>query len=325
MVPRTLAVLAAASALAACSQDRAADPVTASTGKAYMRAFNSVWQTNVTVGTHNDTTIVGYTPVSIDVLLDSATSAPSLLAIAPNSMSVGTEGPLPGNLASGGYNALEPGVHSFVVRQSGLTPLGASFFTTTAKTQWLPKENLFATPYLFAIYGMLPPPIDTGPVLVPANQNPPKLIINTPLYDDKFPGPVRTLDGQQRYLARFTVRDMTVFPSGSFYNHIMYVTPGTVAPPVDSLVLHATPIGTYYPLAYVSSFNLAAGDYVVTVIGQNNAILVQMPFQLNWGEVRTLILANSLPTGVTQMPASGVPSGNPAGYFKLLNLLDNQY
>jgi len=324
---RLLALAIAVGGLAACGSD--ASSPTATPGNVYIRSITSVWQTHQRVDTvviESDTLVDStyYTPVSMDVMIDSANHAPSMLNIPPNSLSAGSDGPPPGNVAESGYNQLTPGVHSFVLRQAGLTPLGASFFTTSAGTQYLPKIDLFAAPYTVVVFGKLPPPTDTGPALVPADRR--NIHIYDPVFDDKFPGPKRVIDGKPVYLAHIILHDYAVFHYRGHGNYL-YLTSGTTIQPLSEIVKSQ---GTDLPQDGNGIDNTIEigegqtnGQYVVNVITDDGRILIQQPVTLKYGEVRSFFLVNDLQPGVTEMPGAGPPS--PTGYFKLINVLDNQY
>jgi len=338
-ISRSLVAAFLITGLTACGSDNATGSHEVTSGNVYLRAITSVWQTHSRIDTTIvridsvrsdtiiDTTATGYTPVPIDILIDSANGPPSFLGMAPNTLSTGTDGPEPGKSTEGGYNSFKPGVHSFVVRQAGLTPLGHSFFTTSAGTSYLPKVNLFATPYLFVVFGLLPAQLDTNPVLVPPDRH--GINIYDPVFDDRFPGLKRVLDGKTVYLPHLILHDETVFT----YDHNntgnrLFLTAGSALPDINEILQYR---GTDFQKNGNGVGNTVEigegntdGHYVANIVSTSDVILLQVPITLKYGEVRSLFLVNDLPPGVTQMPGDGIPA-NPTGYFKLINVLDNQF
>jgi hypothetical protein len=288
----------------------------------------------------HDTTTTTYVPVAIDILLDSSSTAPSSIALAPNSVDTGTTGPKPLLSASARYRPASVGVHSFVARVSGLTPEGPSFFTTGSNTQYLPRQFLTNTTYYsFGMAGINPVQPSGGIALVGQYD----FGYSFPLIvDDPFTPPVVEPAGGAKYLqARFRVQHYATFSnlSGTGGDITVYLSAAGGAP-ADVGSLHALG-GTSLHNA-TSYFNVKAGDYWLTITASDNLMVFSGPIHFDEGDVRTLFVQNAMTTykSFTEVttPLSGteidsddinVPRDPQTTWqtptFKITDVRDNQY
>lgn len=270
------ALLGAAVFSMACGTDANAPAVRATT---YVRVINGLFQVN-----ESDTF-----PVAIDYLIDSASTAPSALAIAPAGRSTGD--------SVNGYEILGSGVHSFVARRAGDTALTASLYTTTTDLPYLPKQYLSPGVYYTAVVAGVVPA--SGAV---TNNT----IPFTMLLDDPFPGP--TVNGIVQ--GRFRIINAAPYAaaSGNGATATVYVTPGS-SPPAGNITQYGA-AGTARYRGASAYINVDPGEYVIT-LRASNAIVAQQAVTLAAGEVRTLVL---------QSTAVGAPS---LGNHILVNVLDH--
>ena len=315
-----LAVPTAALALAVACHD--------STGPsagppAYMRVVSSAFQATAPI-TGTNPAGCPCTPLAIDLLFDSVTTAPSLVNVPSGTIAAGSAGPAPASL-NAFYASIPAGVHSFVARASG--PTNPSFFTTSAGGQYLPKQYLTNTTYYtFVIAGVNPQQPASGPG--PFASYSVFAAGGFPLFvDDPYTPPALQVNDQSVLQARFRVIDGAPFvlagPAGGGLD--VFVTPSSVVPTSATLATLIPTAQIYY--RYNSPYiNLNAGSYTLTMaVSFGGPIVYQAPLTLGAGEVRSLVVQNTLPAGVSAIPAGGVPAASARAYFMLTNVLDNRY
>jgi hypothetical protein len=323
--------------LAACGTDNALNP--SSDGQTYLRFVNSTYQEGDPVpggsGTdtegRHDTTYVTYTAAPIDILIDSALTGPSDLAIPPNTVDTGSTGPAPSRSAAARYRPTSVGVHSFVARVSGLSPAGPTLFTTPSNTQYLPQQFLTNTSYYtFAIAGINPPQPTTGaPVL--ASSTAFMTWLFPLLVDDPFTPPATKQSNGTRILqARFRVHHYAPFGNlrGTSEDFQVFLTEGSGAADVSNLA----PTGW---LAYRNAtqyINVAAGTYRLTIMAGGIQVY-SAPITFAEGDVRSLFVLNAMPSYTVtrtvlippgQSPDSPVTTA-PSPTFQVTDVQDNRY
>jgi len=244
-----------------------------------IRSINAV--TNL-----NTTTAAGD---AIDVLLDSSTSL------------AGTER-LKVNTATP-YVEIPVGVHSFAVRISGLNPAGVTLFTDATRAPYLPKQHLTTgTNYTFLPVGIYP---GTGELAAGA-------IAPVIIRDDPYAPPI----ANGKYQSRFKFINAAPYASGSDgigASVALFVTPGTS--PLTSVSGLRSQTSSPYRRASIY-VDLTGGNYVMT-FAVGTRILSSVPMTLIAGEVRTLVLLNSL---AVVAPAQSGPQNHT-----VLNLLDAKF
>jgi hypothetical protein len=285
------ALAAILAAVAACGSDSATG-VTGTSAK--LRIVNSVFHYT------DATTSASLTaPSSIDVLIDSSTTAPGAAAIPPVSVATVTAA------GSSGYQPATPDVHSFVARLAGDTGPTSTFYTnTTNNLPYLPKQYLSAgTPYTLVAAGIVPATPAGTNTLIPSDAVP--FVVLT---DDPFPPP--QVGGV--YQARFRVINAAPFTvaSGLGSTLLMYLTPGTTAP--TTVAGLTTSGGMLYRNASVY-VNADAGTYTLT-LASGGTIVAQTAITLAAGEVRSYVVQS---TGYAAVPS-------PANQV-VQSLLDNKY
>lgn len=313
-----LTVAAAAAALAGCGGDGTGPD--AGGDRTYVRVVNSAFQATAAATTANSFGCP-CTPLSIDVLYDSATTAPSLVGMAPNSIGGGSAGPAPAN-GNAFYGELTPGVRSFVARATG--GANPTFFTTPSRTAYLPKQLLPGRIYhTFLIVGVNPVQPASGPPVFATSTafaNGPEAF---PLFvDDPFAPP--TVQGPSGPTVQARVRIINAAPFSASFTGV-YITPGATPPSPATL---AITVSSVIPAPRVAApyLNAAPGEYTITFRDLfTGTVYVQAPLTLLGGEVRTLVLQNTLPPGLSAIPAGGVPAATAAQYYKLTNILDNKF
>lgn len=265
--------------LSACSDSTSTTDQQTTSGNAYVRVINSLFQMNV-VGV--DTTVVG---VPIDYLIDSSSAAPGVLNLAFGAMTAGDSG--------NGYSETSAAVHSFVARVAGNTAANSSVYTTTTNLPYLPKQAL--TPHTFytiLVAGVIP---DSG-------QIPSGAVNFIALVDDPFPGP--TINDTVQ--ARFRVVNAAPFTMTSGAGTYLrgYLTPGST-PPANLLASYSS-FASY--VAYGCSFgcsqyNVSPGTYTLTLADQfSDTIYGQTSVTFAPGDVFTFVL---LSTGESATPGTG--------------------
>ena len=278
-------------AAAACGSDSTTG---VSAPPAQLRIINSVFQYTDATSAASKTA-----PVSIDVLIDSSTTAPGAAAIPGNSL-VPSSG-------SSTYEPLTPEVHTFVARLAGDTGPTSTFFTNvTDSLPYLPHQVFTsATPYTIVIAGIVPVSPAAG---APHKRVPAPAVPFTVLTGDPFPPPL--VSGT--YQARFTVINAAPFTSatGLGATLAMYLTPGTTAP---TTVTGLTSLGNSFYRNASAYQNADAGTYTLTLTASSK-IVAQTTITLAAGEVRTLIVQS---TGYAAVPS-------PANSV-VKALLDNKY
>jgi len=245
-------------------------------GPTYLRVINSVFQTGAST-----------VPVAIDLLVDSASSSPSVFGIVPAGTSSGD--------GAGGYATLGSGVHSFVARRAGDTSITASLYTTTADLPYLPKQSLFGHGYYSVVVAGVIPEIGTI-----TNNTVPFVVI----LDDHFPGPTVNHVVQ----ARFNVINAAPYAaaSGNGATVSVYVNPEDT---FSGNIADYPPLTTARYRNVSGYINLDPGAYVVT-IRAGTTTLAQQTIMFAAGEVRSLIL---------QSTAAAAPS---MANHALMNILD---
>lgn len=278
-------------AAAACGSDSTTG---VSAPPAQLRIINSVFQYTDATSAASKTA-----PASIDVLIDSSTTAPGAAAIAGNSL-----------IPSGGsvsYEPLTPEVHTFVARLAGDTGPTSTFFTNvTDSLPYLPHQVFTsATPYTLVIAGIVPVPPVAG---APHKRVPAPAVPFTVLTGDPFPPPL--VNGT--YQARFTVINAAPFTSisGLGATLSMYLTPGTTAP---TTVTGLTLLGNSLYRNASAYQNVDAGTYTLTLTASSK-IVAQTTITLAAGEVRSYVVQS---TGYAAVPS-------PANSV-VQALLDNKY
>jgi len=317
--------------LAACSSDNG--PLSAN---GYIRIVNSTFQA--------DPTGQFFTPIAIDVLIDSSGSGPGATNIEANGIANGPTGP---NGHEAKFFSVAPGIHSFVARKSGLTPAGPSFYTTSPSTsvnctpqEYLPRQQLTgATFYTLIVAGINPAPIDSSGtminVLAPAG-----IPTSTGCYiypafpitsiaptnvEQPYTPPTTTESGSPVLQTSLHFWNAAPFldPTGIGAGITMYLTDGTpsTGPTASTLASYA---GNGYadyltpsPYAYFTP-----KPYWLTLMA-NGQIIYQTKINYASGEVHTMIVQNVLPLGETSFPAAS--GDDPTTYTKVTDILDNKY
>jgi hypothetical protein len=280
--------------LAACGSDS----TTGTPAKpALVRIVNSVFQYTDATNSASKTQ-----PRSIDVLIDSSSSAPGMLAIGPTSVAT------PTGADASLYEPVTPGVHSFVARLAGSSGPLSSFYTNANSTEYLPQQYLTSgIPYTIVVAGIVPVTAASGAAqtLTPTTAAPFAIVTNDPFSPPLVNG---------KYQARFRLINAAPFAAATGLGATvsMYLTPGGT-PPATLTGLTSSAVTLYRNASiYV---NADAGPYTLTVtVGTTPVILAQAAVTLGSGEVRTFILQS------TQYAA--VPS---TANHVLQSLLDSQY
>lgn len=294
--------------------------------RTYVRLVNSAFQATDTAGDNNPAGCP-CTPLVVDVLFDSSVGAPSVLGMTPNSVGVGSAGPPPAAL-NAHYTGMAPGVHSFVARAGGATG-GAgggapTFFTTPSGTTYLPKQYMTGRVYYtFLIAGVNPAqPAGGGVRLAPYTAFATDTSAFPLTTDDPFSPPTTSASGRPVLQARVHLVNAAPFaltgPNGSGVG--AYITPAGT-PPAFTTALPTVLLGER-GAGYV---NVTAGSYTLTFTLLDGTVVYQGVLALAAGEVRTIVLQNTLPNGVRAVPAGGVPPAAAAQYFTVTNVLDNKY
>jgi hypothetical protein len=268
---RCLFLAALAGAIACGSDNGTGTPPT----PAKIRVVNSVFQ--YTDATNTASKVA---PRSIDMLVDSATSSPGAIAIAPVSIFA------PAGTDSSYYEQLPAGVHSFTGRLTGSTGQTSSFYTNSVNNlPYLARQYLVsATPYTIVVAGIVPVTAATGTAqaLTPSTAAP-----FVALLDDPFPPP--QVNGA--YQTRFRIVNAAPFAAATGLGATVsaYLTPGTT-PPASVATLSPTATALYRsPSVYI---NADAGTYTLTfTVGA--VILSQSTVTFAAGEVRTFVLQST--------------------------------
>jgi len=331
--------------IAACSGND--NGTQAAGGNTYIRFVNSTYQQEADVASgaactfgaqpaHCDTVTTTYTAIPIDILIDSAATYPSSVALAANSVDTGTAGPKPLLSAGAGYHPFAVGVHSFVARVNGLVTPGPSFFTTTSNTQYLPRQFLTNTTYYtFVLSGINP--VQTDPSN-PTLAGPSDFGSGFPLLlDDPFTPPsVTPLSGAPYLQARFRVHNSAMWTDTTGGNNGIAVYLTHIQPTLSALGLF-TPVAGYVSRRTASGYvNVTAGDYWLTIVPTDFSLLAyQALVHFDAGEVRSLFLQNAMLAFHRRMVTVSATTGGGgvldthASYdqpvFKMTNILDNKY
>lgn len=277
-------------AVAACGSDSTTG---VSAPPANLRIINSVFQYTDATSSASKTA-----PATIDVLIDSSTTAPGAASIPGNSL-----------FPSGGsvYEPLTPAVHTFVARLAGDTGPTSTFFTNvTDSLPYLPHQFFTsATPSTMVIAGIVPVSPAAG---APHTRVPATAVPFTILTDDPFPPP--KVGGT--YQARFTVINAAPFTSAGGFGATLsiYLTPGATAP---TTVTGLTSLGVAVYRRASQYQNADAGTYTLT-LAAGTRIVAQTTATLGAGEVRSYVVQS---TGYAAVPS-------PAN-STIQALLDNKY
>lgn len=269
---RGVAALLASVSVMACN-----DPTATTSGsQARLRIVNSVFQ---------GATAATAVSVSIDVLVDSSTSAPgSVIGLVPISITAGTAGAQGPNA---GYTALPATVHSFVAKVSGAA--NPTLYTSTATTTYLPRQALTPFPFTLVVAGIAPV----------SGLNPPTAVPYVMLTDDPFKPPVDTFS-HTGLTARVQVINAAPYadPNGagagakiSFTFAGMHPVNGSANYRASSGYLNP-PAGSYTLMLTVTS---GTGSTAVTYT------LYNQPVTLAAGEVRTFVVQS---TGYAAKPSA---------------------
>jgi len=331
--------------LAACSNSD--NGTQTAGGTTYIRIVNSTFQREADVATSTpctfgspsqaaqcDTVTTTYTAVPIDVLIDSASTYPSSIALAPNSVDTGTAGPKPLSSAAARYHPLSVGVHSFVARVSSLSTPGPSFFVTSSNTEYLPRQFLSNSIfYTLALTGVNPvQPSLATPVLA----GPTDFGTGVPLrVDDPFTPPTVTPLSSVPYLqARFRVHNYAEWATKRGRNDGVNVYL-TEAPPALIALGALTPQASRVTQRNASSYiNVTARDYWLTITPTDRSLIAyQAQVHFDPGEVRSFILQNAMATfhqrAFTISAVGGGPLASGTVFdvptFKVTNVLDNRF
>jgi len=278
--PRAL-MAGCALTLAACGMD-STEP---SAGLVHYRVVNALAVTRP-----GASTLVG-----MDYLIDSSAAAPSVLGMAPHSISTGD--------SANGYRVMPRGVHSFVARRTGDARRDNSVFTTSNNQAYLPRLAMIPDTYYTLIVGGIVP--DTGSVV--RNTVPFQYII-----DDPGPGPVLETTGVRQ--ARFRVYHVAPFADSAGGTNTaigVIVTPGATPPanPTSYRVIG----GPSYRTGS-SYFNLTPGPYVITFTAfRTNVVVAQQTVNFVPGEVRSFFVFST----------AGGPPGT--SNHTVVSVLDHQY
>lgn len=328
---RSLAASATLMALgvSACAVDNS--PVTNVPG--YLRIVNSTFQA--------DPTNTQFTPIAVDVLIDSSTNSPGVANLPPNAIADGTTGP-------GGHNAkffaFTPGVTSFVARKSGLTPAGPTFFTSAdvsdpncTPRQYLPRQQLTgSTYYTLIVAGINPAPTSSGDSVINtlAGANVCGSFGNFSLaslttVEEPFSPPATSASGTstlQMGLHFWNAAPFTSVSNGSGDAIALFLTDGTPSTgPTAGDLGSLTPLRTAYYMSPSTYVYATAKPYWLTLVdnsGYGN-IIYQVKINYQSGEVHTLIVQNTLPPGQTSFPVT--PGTDPQTTFKVTDILDATY
>jgi len=266
------------------------------------------------------------TAVPIDVLVDLSTSAPSRLALAPNSVSSGT------SVAAGaaGYADVPAGVRSFVARLASAVDPGTpprirttSFYTNPVDSlPYLPRQTLTpGTPYTLVVAGQLPAPVVTA--TAPPPRTPAAAVPFVLLPDDPFTPPSAGGVLQARFRVINAAPYVTGTSAATGATLAVYLTPRGAAAPAGATLGTFTPAATPGAAfrgasAYV---NAAAGSYTLT-LATGTTIVYQAPLALAAGEVRSLVFLDAFAT----LPSALTPCvGDAACSFQVITLLDAKF
>jgi len=187
------------------------------------------------------------TAVPIDVLVDLSTSAPSRLALAPNSVSSGT------SVAAGaaGYADVPAGVRSFVARLASAVDPGTpprirttSFYTNPVDSlPYLPRQTLTpGTPYTLVVAGQLPAPVVTA--TAPPPRTPAAAVPFVLLPDDPFTPPSAGGVLQARFRVINAAPYVTGTSAATGATLAVYLTPRGAAAPAGATLGTFTPAAT---------------------------------------------------------------------------------
>ena len=271
-----LALAATIVAAAACGSDNTTG---VSAPPAQLRIINSVFQYTDATSSASKTA-----PSVIDVLIDSSSTSPGMMAIPANSV-VPTSG--------SAYEPLSPAVHTFVARLAGDTGPTSTFFTnTTDSLPYLPHQIFTsATPSTLVVAGIVPVPPASG---APHTRVPAPAVPFIVLTNDPFPPPL--VNGS--YQARFVVINAAPFTSvsGSGATLLAYLTPGNTPP---STVTGLTALGGMLYRRASSYFNADVGTYTLTLTA-GTKIVAHTTITLAAGEVRTYVVQS---TGYAAVPS----------------------
>jgi hypothetical protein len=354
-----VATVTAAAGVVACGSDSSTGPSSSGSGQAYIRYINGVYQevaadppviTTIPLEGGLTTTLVKrsvtYAKATIDVLVDSSETAPSIMGLDANSISAGTVGQSPADLPGTGYFPVARGVRGFVARRSGLTPTpGFSFFTTAGSSgpqQYLPRQYLTGnTYYTLGIAGTNASPKTDGTQAV----NAPDRIVFHLVVDDPFPPPTHMVDGKEERMARFRVANYATWGSSTQAATTMqvYLTPGNAPPtlPLGSLTDAGVPAPSYDNVSFLPRYNnVPPGTYYVQIVPGTYppAAIYGQVVTFKAGETHTLVVLNDMPTFtvtntvVTTYDVDGsviqsyttTQSPTPPT-FKIVDLVDNKY
>ncbi|MEO7101960.1 MAG: hypothetical protein ABI311_01375 [Gemmatimonadaceae bacterium] len=292
----TLAVLSACGS-GTVSDSNSGTPTGPAPKPALVRIVNSVFQ-------YTDTTkSQWYTaPRSIDFLIDSSATAPSVRAIAPEFLAE------PSVADAALYEEVSAGMHSFVARLAGSSGPLSSLYTGASGAQYLPTQNLVSgTHYTIVVAGIIPVTAAPGATQAVTPQTAVPFAIVT---DDRSAPPV--VNG--KYQARIRVINAAPFDveSGAGAPLSIYITSGALPPP---MLAGLTPVAVAPYRGGSAVVNIDAGRYYLTLAaGDTPTIVAQAGLTFAAGEVRTFILQSS-----------GHAANPSPGNHDLRTLLDAQY
>jgi hypothetical protein len=292
------AVASAVIVLASCSDTT--DPGGNSTGR--IRIFNNVFQ---------GATAAAAVPISVDLLVDSATSSPGVTGLSNSAFAIGGASDVGAGSGLGnaslftaaGYRDIPYGLHTFQARKTGQTGPTSAFFRNANGSEYLPQQFITAFPYTCVLAGVIPPDgtaWTTSPIAF--------CII--PTSDDPFTPPKDTLTGHSGLTARLRFINAATFASatgaGATLTFTLVPSSATVSPSNFT-----TTAAFRAASAYV---NPPAGTYTLNIT-TTAGTFYSAPITFAAGEVRT-ILAYS-----TGFSANAVTTKNTA----IVNTLDNKF
>lgn len=270
----SIACAATAAAITAACND-STTPDLGTTGR--IRIFNNVFQ---------GSTAAAAVPISIDLLIDSTTSAPGVTGLLSAVFATGGAsdvgaGSGAGNAAlftAAGYRDIPEGLHTFQARKTGQTGAQSPFFRNANGSEYLPKQYLTPFPYTCVIAGLIPPdgttwttsPVGYCMVLPP---------------DDPFSPPRDTLEGHAGLTARLRFINAATFAGATGAGASLTFT----LVPSSASVSPANFTGTAAFRAATPYVNPPAGNYTLNVTTTAGS-LFSAPVTLGAGEVRTILI-----------------------------------
>ena len=276
------------------------DPGGGSTGR--IRIFNNVFQ---------GATAAAAVPISVDLLVDSASSMPGVTGLSNGTFAVGAASDVGAGSGFGnaslftaaGYRDIPVGLHSFVARKTGQSGAQSPFFRNANGSEYLARQYL--TPFLYTCVlagGILP----DGTTWTPA----PVGYCMIATVDDPFSPPKDTLAGHSGLTARLRFINAATFASATGTGATLTFT----LVPSSSAVSPANFTATAAFRAASVYVNPPAGTYTLNITTAAGSFY-SAPITFAAGEVRT-ILAYS-----TGFSANAVTTKNTA----IAVTLDNKF